>query len=70
MNALAHHTLQLSRIPTTQKDEAMKLRDEARGMYVRLEEVDTDRKERYRDQGEYTYQLEQTVVECRLAKQC
>lgn len=50
MNALAHYCTLLSTMAAS--DEGEKLRLEARGLYERLEVVDADRKERYRDMGE------------------
>ncbi|GFZ50587.1 hypothetical protein JCM24511_08345 [Saitozyma sp. JCM 24511] len=49
MNALAHYALLLARSPTTQADELAKLRTEAKALYSRLETVDSDRAQRYRD---------------------
>jgi lipocalin len=49
MNALAHYALLLARSPTTQADESAKLRAEAKELYSRLETVDSDRAQRYRD---------------------
>ena len=52
MNALAQYALQLSRSPSTSENDATHLRDEAKGLLKRLEEVDIDRKQRYQDMGE------------------
>ena len=52
MNALALYALKLSRITTALPDQSLPLRNEARQLFERLEEVDPDRKERYRDQGQ------------------
>jgi len=52
MSALAQYALQLSRMSSTSANESVRLRDEARGLFGRLEEVDADRRERYRDFGQ------------------
>ncbi|WRT68040.1 uncharacterized protein IL334_005015 [Kwoniella shivajii] len=52
INALAHYTLLLAKQPTATEDNSKKLREEARTLYKRLEDVDEDRKQRYRDMGE------------------
>jgi hypothetical protein len=49
MNALAHYALPLARSPTTQADESANLRMEAKALYSRLDTVDSDRAQRYRD---------------------
>jgi hypothetical protein len=51
MNALARYTLILAQLPQTNSEETASLRSEARGLLTRLEAVDSDRKERYRDLG-------------------
>lgn len=56
MNALAHYALLLSRSDnasiTNAEAESQSLREEARGLYERLQFVDADRQERYKDMGE------------------
>nr|XP_019000169.1 geranylgeranyl transferase type-2 subunit alpha [Kwoniella mangroviensis CBS 8507]OCF63630.1 geranylgeranyl transferase type-2 subunit alpha [Kwoniella mangroviensis CBS 8507] len=51
INALAHYTLLLSKDPSTTQEDQLMLKEEARSLYKKLEEVDIDRKERYRDMG-------------------
>lgn len=53
INALAQYTLRLAKQPSTAPEEADKLRKEAKRLYEILIEVDADRKERYRDMGEF-----------------
>lgn len=53
INALAQYTLLLAKQPSTAPEEADKLRKEAKRLYEILIEVDADRKERYRDMGEF-----------------
>lgn len=52
MNALAHYALLLAKRDVIADDERSRLIGEAKVLYGRLEEVDVDRKERYRDMGE------------------
>lgn len=51
MNALAHYCSILAKTASMQTDEQEDLRSEAIGLYERLQVVDEDRKERYRDMG-------------------
>jgi hypothetical protein len=52
MNALANYLILQSNSPTTDKFKATRQREEARKLFGRLEVVDPDRKERYRDMAE------------------
>ncbi|WWC88407.1 uncharacterized protein L201_003318 [Kwoniella dendrophila CBS 6074] len=54
MNALAHYTLLSAKYSITSEGDQQKLKEEAKGYYQRLEQVDLDRKERYRDMGKFT----------------
>ncbi|ODN93464.1 geranylgeranyl transferase type-2 subunit alpha [Cryptococcus wingfieldii CBS 7118] len=49
INALAHYTLLLAQQPSTSDEEAIGIRQEAEALYEKLIDVDSDRKERYRD---------------------
>ncbi|WVQ84352.1 hypothetical protein IAT38_006504 [Cryptococcus sp. DSM 104549] len=49
INALAHYTLLLAKLSSTSEQEVAGLRAEAKRLYERLETVDADRKQRYRD---------------------
>lgn len=51
MNALAHNCGILASLESTNEGEKKKLICEAKALYERLEVVDADRKERYRDMG-------------------
>jgi hypothetical protein len=51
MNALAHYTLVLSRLSSTEGGEQVELRTRAKTLLNKLEEVDSDRAARYRDLG-------------------
>lgn len=51
MNALAHNCSLLAEVTSTNESEKGDLLSEARKLYERLEVVDEDRKERYRDMG-------------------
>ena len=48
MNALANYLLLQSRL-SGDKFESTRMREEAKTLFGRLEEVDPDRKERYKD---------------------
>jgi hypothetical protein len=52
MNALANYLILQSNSPSTDKFKATRQREEARKLFGRLEVVDPDRKERYRDMAE------------------
>jgi geranylgeranyl transferase type-2 subunit alpha len=49
MNALAHNCSLLSHMKTTTAEEKGTLLEEMKRLYERLEVIDEDRKERYRD---------------------
>lgn len=49
MNALAHYLLLLARHSETAEDDSEMSKEQARNLYHRLEAIDGDRKERYRD---------------------
>ncbi|WWC71039.1 uncharacterized protein I206_104992 [Kwoniella pini CBS 10737] len=51
INALAHYTLLLAKNSSTTSDDEEKLKSEAKNLYRRLEDVDPDRKNRYKDMG-------------------
>jgi hypothetical protein len=51
MNALAHYALLLATRPDTSSEGIATLRSHAKELYASLEQVDGDRKERYRDMG-------------------
>lgn len=57
MNALAYYLQMLARTPTTKAEEEKAVQDEARGLLLRLAEVDPDRKERYLDFGDFLFPL-------------
>ncbi|OCF39689.1 geranylgeranyl transferase type-2 subunit alpha [Kwoniella heveanensis CBS 569] len=52
INALAHYILLLARINSSGADKSSVMKDEARRLYRRLEDVDPDRRERYKEMGE------------------
>ncbi len=52
MNALAHYHLLSARLPSISADEAAQHRADAKTILERLEVIDEDRKERYRELGE------------------
>lgn len=49
MNALAHYLLLLDKVGKLEVAEAEESRRRAKDLYSRLEEIDEDRKQRYRD---------------------
>ena len=49
MNALANYLILQSDLPFTDKFKGTRQREEARSLFGRLEEIDPDRKERYKD---------------------
>jgi geranylgeranyl transferase type-2 subunit alpha len=49
MNALAHYHLLSARLPSISADEAARHRADAKTILERLEVIDEDRKERYRE---------------------
>lgn len=49
MNALANYLILQSRLPSTDKFKGTRQREEARSLFGRLEEIDPDRRERYKD---------------------
>jgi geranylgeranyl transferase type-2 subunit alpha len=49
MNALANYLLLQASLPSTDKFKATRQREEAKSLFGRLEEVDPDRKQRYKD---------------------
>lgn len=51
MNALAHYLLLKAKLDGVSAEEAEKSRTKAKELYRRLEDVDEDRKQRYRDMG-------------------
>lgn len=53
MNALAHYHLLSARQPSTSAENATQHRAEAKTILERLEVIDEDRKERYRELGEF-----------------
>lgn len=54
MNALAGYLLLQAKLPSTDKFKATRQREEARSLFGRLEQVDSDRKERYKDMAMMT----------------
>lgn len=52
MNALAHYHLLAARMPSTAEADAAQHRADAKVILERLEVIDEDRKERYRELGE------------------
>lgn len=57
MLALSDYTLLLAKLPSTDSDQAAELRTEAKKLLERLAVIDSDRKERYNDLGEYCHFL-------------
>jgi hypothetical protein len=49
MNALANYLILQSQSGSTDKFKATRQREEAKSLFGRLEEIDPDRKERYKD---------------------
>lgn len=54
MTALAHYLLLSARLPSTSASDAAQHRATAKTILERLEEIDEDRKERYRELGKST----------------
>jgi hypothetical protein len=49
MNALANYLSLQAKLPSTDSFKATRQREEAKSLFGRLEEVDPDRRERYKD---------------------
>jgi hypothetical protein len=72
MNALAHYHLLSARLPSISADEAARHRADAKTILERLEVIDEDRKERYRELGGLGLRCQLSVREIQLtaASQC
>ena len=70
MNSLAEYTILLSRRRRTTEEKRAALRGEAKAFLARLEEVDGDRRERYRDLGAFSGCANMAEPDSLTAEQC